>query len=295
MEVSNARKPAVFVYEALGTALLLFAINMQNGGFFGPFGIALTIFACLLIGGPITGAHYNPSVTVGVYLANKKFRDDLPMFLVMLAAQVVGGIVGVMLVWASLVNNNAEDHTDAGVPTSEVALLLPNDPDVSKLNIFMIEMVCSLVFVMINLVFKIGKTSPTNERFLACFAVALTLLAMICVSGPKTGACLNPAVALAQTMYEVIQFGPIIPTESFEGRLFRSYLAVYILGPLTGGVFAGLAHIGHQYCHDKIHATPSAEVDLAKVKQQCDQGDEEEIGRQIVVGKGRADESRNSI
>jgi len=204
MEVSNARKPAVFVYEALGTALLLFAINMQNGEFFGQFGIAFMIFACLLIGGPITGAHYNPSVTVGVYLTNMKFREDLPMFLVMLAAQVVGGILGVMLVWASLVNNNASSHTNAGVPTSEVALLLPNAPNVSQVNTYMIEMVCTFVFVMINLVFKIGKTSPTKESFLSCLAVALTLLAMICVSGSKTGACLNPAVALAQTMYEVI-------------------------------------------------------------------------------------------
>ena len=68
----------------------------------------------------------------------------------------------------------------------------------------MIEMVCTFVFVMINLIFKIGKTSPTKESFLSCLAVALTLLAMICVSGSKTGACLNPAVALAQTMYEVI-------------------------------------------------------------------------------------------
>lgn len=58
----------VFVYEALGTALLLFAINLQYGFPFGQFGIAFMIFACLLIGGPITGAHYNPAVTIGWYV-----------------------------------------------------------------------------------------------------------------------------------------------------------------------------------------------------------------------------------
>jgi glycerol uptake facilitator-like aquaporin len=56
---------------------------------------------------------------------------------------------------------------------------------------------------MINLIVKDGKTSPTNDGFLSCLAVAFTLLAMISISGEKTGACLNPAVAIAQTIMEL--------------------------------------------------------------------------------------------
>lgn len=168
------------------------------------------LFACLLIGGPITGAHYNPAVTLGVYLTNMRYKQDLAMALVMVAAQIVGGIIGVMLVWASLVNNqgNADVTLSKGeVPTSEVLTLLPNQPNVTYMNAFMIEMICTFIFVMINLLFKIGKTSPSSDCFLSCLAVALTLLAMICVSGAKTGACLNPAVAVAQTVFELCQYG----------------------------------------------------------------------------------------
>jgi glycerol uptake facilitator-like aquaporin len=63
---------AVFVvafYEILGTAMLVFAINATTNR---PFGIALVLFGCILIGGPISGAHYNPAVTLAVYMMNYK-------------------------------------------------------------------------------------------------------------------------------------------------------------------------------------------------------------------------------
>lgn len=87
--------------------------------------------------------------------------------------------------------------TRAGVPKAEVLLLLPNEPTVTRANTFMIETVCTFIFVMVNLIVKTGKTQPTKDGMLSCFAVGWTLLAMICVAGPKTGACLNPAVAIA--------------------------------------------------------------------------------------------------
>ena len=75
MEIKGAEsyKTMIFCYEAVGTALLFFSINMQHGEYFGQFGISFMLFACLLIGGPITGAHYNPAVTLGVYISNKNW------------------------------------------------------------------------------------------------------------------------------------------------------------------------------------------------------------------------------
>ena len=70
----------------LGTCMLVFAINMQYGETFGVFGIAFMLFAWLLIGGPITGAHFNPAVTLGVYLSNTKWQEDFTMLLITLFA-----------------------------------------------------------------------------------------------------------------------------------------------------------------------------------------------------------------
>ena len=64
-------------------------------------------------------------------------------------------------------------------------------------NVFLTEMICTFLFVMINLIVKTRKTSPTLDGFLGCFAVALTLMAMIIVAADHTGGCLNPAVGFA--------------------------------------------------------------------------------------------------
>lgn len=84
IEAAHDKKAIVFLYEALGTGMLLYAINIQNGETFGQFGIAFMLFSWLLIGGPITGAHYNPSVTLGVFLSNQSYSKQSTMLAVMM-------------------------------------------------------------------------------------------------------------------------------------------------------------------------------------------------------------------
>lgn len=222
------------------------------------------LFACLLIGGPITGAHFNPAVTVGVWISDMKYLDQASMGLVMIFGQIIGAIWGTILVWFSLMNFSGPDHYDKtgaqalitskeAVPTSEILLLLPSEPYVTVGNAFQIEMICTFVFVMINLIVKTGKTSPTNDGFLSCLAVAFTLLAMICIAGSKTGGCLNPAVGIAQTLFGMYMYGDEIPNNTqFKNKKFGYFLWLYICAPLTGAIFAGLAHRGHLKVYELI-------------------------------------------
>jgi glycerol uptake facilitator-like aquaporin len=116
VEAAHNHKGIVFVYEAVGTGMLLYAINLQNGEIFGQFGIAFMLFAWLLIGGPVTGAHYNPAVSVGILVSNAAMAKEGVMFAVMVAGQFIGAILGVMLAWASLVNNSGNNPSEGGVP-----------------------------------------------------------------------------------------------------------------------------------------------------------------------------------
>ncbi len=67
MEVSGAEnhKVAVFFYEMMGTALFVYSILLTNN----PISISFSLFASILIFGAVTGGHFNPAVTLGVYIS----------------------------------------------------------------------------------------------------------------------------------------------------------------------------------------------------------------------------------
>jgi glycerol uptake facilitator-like aquaporin len=106
MEVISGKsnKLIVCIYEFIGTALLIYAINLGAYGIAPNFAIAFMIFALILLGGPISGAHFNPAVTLGVYVSNRFWRQDWTFFLAITFSQLLGGLFGILLVWGSLVN-----------------------------------------------------------------------------------------------------------------------------------------------------------------------------------------------
>jgi glycerol uptake facilitator-like aquaporin len=115
---------------------------------------------------------------------------------------------------------------------------------------------------MINLIVKTGKTSPTNDGFLSCLAVAFTLLAMICIAGSKSGACLNPAVGIAQTIFEIAQYGndiTSVPTkQTYVNSEFSDYFWLYTSAPFIGSILAGFAHRTHLVCYDRVASSNTA-------------------------------------
>ena len=70
------------VLEALGTVILLVAINFSGGN---PTVIAMGVLTAAVLSGRLTGAHFNPAVTVAVLIADKnsKFKSNLPLASVM--------------------------------------------------------------------------------------------------------------------------------------------------------------------------------------------------------------------
>ena len=81
------------VLEALGTAILVIAINFSSGNAL----VSLTgVLTAAVLSGRLTGAHLNMAITAGIFLADdsKKMKKNILMLGVMLLSQFVGAFLG---------------------------------------------------------------------------------------------------------------------------------------------------------------------------------------------------------
>lgn len=115
----NQQKKIVCIYEMAGTAFLVYAVNISGGN---PIAIAFALFTVILIGGPISGGHFNPAVTTGYFISqNKKdYEGNAILFVMMLASQFIGGLIGICVAFASLTNVTVtENYKKGSIPESE--------------------------------------------------------------------------------------------------------------------------------------------------------------------------------
>lgn len=103
MEVpgGHANKIPVLVYEFMGTAALLMAVNMGHlllGGNMTPEAVGLTIYTGIMYLGSVSGGHFNPAVSTGVFLREANFGKHWMYYLMIIFSQLCGGTVGVLIV-----------------------------------------------------------------------------------------------------------------------------------------------------------------------------------------------------
>ncbi len=169
------------VVEAIGTFFLVLVIGLTviapGAGAMAPLAIGLALMAMVYAGGPISGGHYNPAVTLAVWLRGSCTRSDA---LTYMAAQALGAIlaaavVGICRPGAGLI---------AMEPRAFPALLI------ETLFTFM------LAFVVLST--GTSKKAANNSYF--GLAIGLTVTAAAYAGGPISGGAFNPAVAIGITL-----------------------------------------------------------------------------------------------
>lgn len=167
--------------------------------------------------GGTSGAHFNPAVTIGLAAVRK---IDLRSAGGYIAMQLIGAIAGASLCKVIL----AELPLGASLGNPSVSHLLAGKTLLGAL--------CELVgtFALVWAIMGVA-VNPRGTRDWAGFVIGATLGFAVLTFGPLTGAGLNPARAL----------GPAIVAGSFSGG-FGSFAAVYILGPIVGGLIAALGY-----------------------------------------------------
>lgn len=228
----------MFFYEFIGTFALVFAINSTRGN---AVGIGMSLFFLLTLGAQFTGAHYNPAVTVAVFI-NKGFStgkvvQDLVMAFLFIVAQLTGGICGVLVIY-SLVENQKMSATQRA---AQFPHLIPETTYWGQA--LAIETMCAFIFAMANLICKdpirhaFAANDQKNAGFFGCMTIAMTLCAMIFIAGPHTGAAVNPAVGVANHIMSTKLFA--------NGTVFDDIRKVYIAGGFLGGILAGFFSWAH--------------------------------------------------
>jgi aquaporin NIP len=211
-------KRAPELAEFIGAFAIVFAgagaimVNATTGAL-GHVGIALTfglvVGAMIFATGHISGAHFNPAVTIA-FAATKKFPwDRVPKYV---ASQVAGAITGSAVLWWIL--------GDAG----NSGATLPAE-FISPVQLIVIEAILSF-FLM--LVISAVATDSRAVGPLSGVAIGSTVALDAMMGGPLTGASMNPARSI----------GPAL----FDGDL--QWLPHYILAPIFGAVLAAVTYEG---------------------------------------------------
>ncbi len=205
--------------EFIGTFGLVFigagsvVVNEARSGALGLLGVALahaivlSVMVTALM--RISGAHFNPAVTFGLWLANKIDAKDAGFYVL---TQLVAAVVAALLV-KTLLPSVAGEITGYGVP--RIA------SDVDLIQAILLEAI--LTFFLVSAVFGTA-VSPEAPSGIGGFGIGLVLLFDILVGGPLTGAAVNPARA----------FGPAAIANDWVGQ------GAYWIGPLLGGAVAAL-------------------------------------------------------
>ena len=209
-----AEAAGTFMFFSIGAGSIV--ANQMTGGAIGVVGVALAHGLALAVAvsafGAISGGHFNPAVTFGLFVAGKHPSGRV---LTYWAAQLVGGLVaGLFLLLAFQHVPSAVEATHLGTPGLAAG--------VSPLAGIVIELV--LTVFLLWAVFGTA-VSPTAPR-IAGFGIGLTVAADILMGGPLTGAAMNPAR----------WFGTAV-----AGRFLDNWY-VYWIGPLIGGALAGLSY-----------------------------------------------------
>ena len=191
--------------EFLGTMLFLFGIIGTNV----PVSIPFSLLASVVIFGDITGGHFNPAVTIGVFTTVGDYAKNFMFMVLIIISQILGGLAAIGLSYGG-----AWGKVNPSVP-----VLAPTDPETGKpemgekdgdfnmdLQVVINEMMCTFIFVSVILMVKGEHTAGDRKGLAAAFVVVLTLLCCIAATN-KFGACFNPAVGIALTVNQILWLG----------------------------------------------------------------------------------------
>lgn len=200
-----------YISEAIGTFALVFCgtgaiiINQETNGAVTPIGIAITfgliIMTMIYALGNISGAHFNPAVSIAFVLAKKLPSKQLLPYIL---SQLIGAVIASLLLKFLFPQNQ---------------LLGTTLPAGSDMQSFILEIILS--FLLMLVILHVAHGSKEQGMF-AGLAIGSVILLEAMFAGPICGASMNPARSIAPALVS----------------LHLNKLWIYILAPIIGSITA---------------------------------------------------------
>jgi aquaporin Z len=196
-----------YVTEFIGTFFLVFTIGMcviEPGiGALAPIAIGASLMVMVYAGAHVSGAHYNPAVTLSVWLRGKCPASDVPGYWM---AQVLAAVAAAFLV-----------------------IYLKGNPTIPPAEIRIVPaLVAEFVgtFALCYIVLNVATAKANEGNFHYGVAIGSTVAAMAFAVGGISGGAFNPAVAAGIILMHLVK---------------ASTLWIYLLANFTAGASAAAA------------------------------------------------------
>jgi len=205
------------VLGGCGSAVLAAAFPELGIGFVGvALAFGLTVLTMAYAVGHISGAHFNPAVTLGLWIAGRTpARHVIPY----IAAQIVGGIAGAAVLYLIASGKTGYDATLGGFASNGFGEHSPGGFSFTACAIA--EVVLTAFFLLVIL----GATDRYASVGFAPLAIGLALTLIHLISIPVTNTSVNPARSTAVAI--------------FQGTWALQQLWVFWVMPLVGGLIGG--------------------------------------------------------
>ena len=206
--------PAKLLTEFVGTFVFLSVIALfptsGPSAPLAPLAIGTALMVMVYMGGHISGGHYNPAVSFGLFLRRKIDAMTLAAYWVV---QLAGGALA--FVFGYLVSGRTPGiHPGPGTFTASALA---------------IEVLFTLALVIV--VLNVAATKATEGNSFYGLAIGFTILIAAFAGGPISGGAFNPAVGFSATL----------GTALFKSGSWTD-LWLYIVGPLAGAAIAAGIH-----------------------------------------------------
>ena len=199
-----------YLTEFIGTFFLVLTIGLSvlSGSPLAPLAIGAALMVMVYMGGHVSGAHYNPAITVAVWMRRKLPASQVVPYWV---SQILGSLA------AAFVVHILTGRTFAPAPS----------PAASAMQALIAEFLYTFALALVVLNVATARSTQGNSYY--GLAIGFTVMAGAFAAGPVSGGAFNPAVGL----------GPIVIESVMGGGGFGN-LWLYLAGPLAGAAAAAM-------------------------------------------------------